>query len=45
MADSIPHRAAVYPPAPRYEDLFQEAVYPDGPYDRGDADDSLDNDD
>lgn len=39
MADAIPQRTAARPPAPRYEGLFQEAQYPDGPYDQGDTDD------
>lgn len=38
---TTPQRPVARPPKPSYEGLFQEPVYADdGPYDRGDDDDS-----
>lgn len=34
-----PQARAARDPQPRYEGLFREPVYPDGPYDQGDKDD------
>jgi hypothetical protein len=34
-----PQAPAARAPQPRYTNLFQEPVYPDGPYDQGDEDD------
>jgi hypothetical protein len=39
LDNAAPQRAAVRPPEPRYEGLFREPEYPDGPYDQGDGDD------
>jgi hypothetical protein len=41
LENAAPQRAAVRPPEPRYEGLFQEPEYPDGPYVLADEDDAL----
>lgn len=41
----VDRQAATAQPRPAWTGLFQEAVYPDGPYDQGDADDGLESDD
>lgn len=38
---ATPPQAPAARPQPAYTDLFREPVYPDGPYDRGDEDDAL----
>jgi len=47
MATTAVKQPPVYPrprTQHRPEDLFREPVYPDGPYDRGDEDDVLEDD-
>lgn len=36
-----PQQPVVRPPKPRYEDLFREPAYPDGPYEQDDQDDDV----